>query len=221
MEWPLDKRTEAAARNFPLRISAQQPVPQDLGRKFVHDNWAKHLRPQDTFLSKPSKDGRSTPDRIIEEFRAGHYLPALVLIVSWGTMWRTNRGIYQHSLQEIHEKLEQCAKSILETRSIHDPWCLLTVDLEWSNVMTSKTLHFLCRALDITNDPPVAIDGKVILERVWPRFRDGIPAGQRPQNWKGNTFAAYCRYMTAILTWAHMKNWTTTQIECTLYKEYK
>jgi hypothetical protein len=38
--------------------------------------------------------------------------------------------------------------------------------------------------------------------------------------WRGNTFAPYQRYMTAILEWSAMRNWTTTQFEPTLFAEY-
>ena len=85
--------------------------------------------------------------------------------------------------------------------------------------MTSKTLHFLCRALGFQHDVPVPIDNKVILNRVWPRFKNGIPPSQCPQGWKGNTFPAYCRYMTAIIEWANMKGWTTTELEPTIFAE--
>lgn len=95
--------------------------------------------------------------------------------------------------------------------------------MNWTSVMTLKTLHFLCRALFGFNyqDPPVPIDGKVIRGYVWPGFRIGIPPPQRPQDWEGDSFAAYCRYMTAVLEWARKKNWTTTQVQATIFEENK
>jgi hypothetical protein len=138
-------------------------------------------------------------------------------------MFRANQYIYrQHLLQDIHGTLDQCAQSISRTNSIQQSWDLLTNRLQWTNVITSKTLHFLCRALGFNENPPVPIDGGVILKYVWPGFRIGIPPAQRPGDWEGNTFTAYCRYMTAILAWAQMKQppWTTTEVEATIYEEH-
>lgn len=105
------------------------------------------------------------------------------------------------------------------TNSIEDSWDLLTNRLGWTHVITSKTLHFLCRALGFNQDPPVPIDNNVILKYVWPGFRIGIPSGQRPRDWEGNDFAAYCTYMTAIIEWARVRNWTTTEVETTIFVE--
>ena len=163
----------------------------------------------------------AVPLQIIDEFRSSHYLQAIALTICWGTMTRTkNRYIYRnHGLQYIYDTLDQCAQSIKQTDSIQQSWDLLVNGLSWSPVMTSKTLHFLCRALGIEQDPPVPIDNAVVLAYVWPGFRVNIPPGQRPQDWSGKTFAAYCRYMTAILAWATIKNWTTTDLEATIYDE--
>ena len=217
MEWYIDERTQAAARFFPLRIHSQQPVKQYCGRTFVCESWVKYLRPHDKFLIEHD---RSAPDKIIEEFQAGHYLPGLALTVSWGNMSRRNKATYRCSLQLIHEKLQESADSIRQRKSIDHAWSLLTKDLGWSNVMASKTLHFLCRAMGFTQNPPVPIDGEVMIKRVWPSFQYQIPRESRPETWSGNCFDAYSRYMTAILTWADQQKWTTTQIECTIYDQF-
>jgi hypothetical protein len=92
--------------------------------------------------------------------------------------------------------------------------------LAWSSVITSKTLHFLCRSLDFEQNPPVPIDGWCIRKKVWPDFCASIPIAQRPHDWAGDSFEAYCRYMTAILTWANQRNWTTTEIQVTNFDQY-
>jgi hypothetical protein len=216
--WPTDKRTQSAARNYPLPIYAPSPLPQDAGGNFDPSSWQSRLRPKEVF---PPGASKASPNLIIAEFQAAHYLPALALTVRWGSMWRTNQLIYRHPLQRIHNTLDQCAQSISQTNSIQHSWVLLTNGLQWTNVIASKTLHFLCRALGFNQDPPVPIDRGVILKYVWPGFRIGIPPGQRPGGWEGNTFAAYCRYMTAILAWGQMKQppWTTTEVEATIYAE--
>jgi hypothetical protein len=91
--------------------------------------------------------------------------------------------------------------------------------------MVERDLHFLCRALGIRQDPPVPIDGAVIRQRVWPAFKNAFKKGglrrdMYPNNWNGNEFHAYCRYMTAIMTWAELRSWTTTEMETTIFAEY-
>lgn len=219
MIWQIDQATEIAARKYPLPIHASTPLRQEEGGSFYPRSWQSHLRPTDAF---PPGLSKASPTAIIMEFQSGHYLPALALTVRWGSMSRTNPHIYrQHSLQEIHDVLNQCSQSISRTDSIQESWDLLTNRLRWTSVISSKTLHFLCRALGCDQDPPVPIDRGVILNYVWPGFIIGIPPGERPGNWEGNAFAAYCRYMTAIMTWGQLKQppWTTTEVEATIYDE--
>jgi hypothetical protein len=121
----------------------------------------------------------------------------------------------------IHRTLDDCARSITETKAIEKSWELLTRDLQWSSVMTSKTLHFLCRALGFAEDGPVPVDNEVIRQRVWPKFEAGVRSGPHPVNWEGHSFEAYRRFMTAILVWADAKQWTTTELEATIFDEYK
>jgi hypothetical protein len=221
MIWQTDGATQIAAQKFPIPIHSGTPLPQEPGISFYPSTWRQHLRANDSFLPPLHS---CNPSEIIAEFAAGHYLQGLARTISWGTMTRTKgRYIYrQHQLQHIHNVVDQCAHSIQQTQSIQRSWSLLTdvtQGLNWSNVMASKTLHFLCRALGFHQDPPVPIDEAVILNYVWPGFRIGIPPGQRPAGWSGNNFTAYCRYVTAILEWARMRNWTTTEVETTIYAE--
>jgi hypothetical protein len=131
------------------------------------------------------------------------------------------QSVYGHrTIEQINRTLRGCAESIKESESIEDSWVALTSDLCWSAVMSSKTLHFLCRSLGFEQNPPVPIDS-VIRNKVWPAFRDPIPFAQRPEDWQGDSFDAYCRYMTAIATLANKKNWTTTQVETTLFDQFR
>ena len=91
--------------------------------------------------------------------------------------------------------------------------------LRWSPVLASKTLHFLCRALGFEQNPPVAIDNAVILNKVWPTWRHLVPPVLTLGGWNG-TSEAYLRYMTAILIWAEARGWTTTEMEATIFEEY-
>jgi hypothetical protein len=223
MNWQIDNATQAAARNFPIPIYASNPLPEYQGGNFDYATWTGNLRTDDVFPPKPANYYPNHPCEIIAEFHAAHYLPALALTTSWGGMGRTKKRIYAHSAQYIHNTIDQCAQSIRATESIQQSWDLLVSGLHWTSVMTSKTLYFLCRAIFGANyqDPPVPIDGAVIRRYVWPGFRISIPPTQRPQDWEGDSFAAYCRYMTAIIEWANTKKWTTTEMQATIFEENK
>ena len=218
LKWPIDKQTRLTASAFPIRIYSAMPIPQVEGQNFKSQAWVSRLLQGDHF---PHACLHSDPAVILGEFEAGHYLQALALTISWGNMTRTTtRRIYHKcTATEILAALYNCADSIAETNSIHVSWELLTGTLDWTSVITSKVLHFLCRALGYTDNPPVPIDGAVIRAYVWPGFRIGIPPEQRPQDWQEDGFEAYCRYMTAIGVWAEARGWTTTEIETTLYSE--
>ncbi|MFZ0863097.1 MAG: hypothetical protein WCA27_32155 [Candidatus Sulfotelmatobacter sp.] len=223
MNWPIDSATQIAAHSFPLPIYASQPLPEYQGGNFDYPSWVGHLRPGDVFPPKPAACYPNHPGQIVAEFQAAHYLSALALTASWGGMGRTKKYIYGHPPQHIHNVLDQCVHSIRATQSAQYSWDLLVGGLRWTSVMASKTLYFLCRGLFGLGyqDPPVPIDGAVIRGYVWPGFRIGIPPAQRPQDWSGDSFVAYCRYMTAIIEWAQLRSWTTTQVQATIFEENK
>jgi hypothetical protein len=222
MNWQIDNQTQQAATNNPLPIRAMAPTPQFAGRHFNPPKWNNRVMQPANW---PQGFLVSSPQTIINEFQNQRYLQGLALVVSWGTMWRRPAAIWgQRPLYTIHMAMQNCAQSIQNAQSIDHAWSILTGNqqgqLGWSSVITSKTLHFLCRSLGFVQDPPVAIDNAVILNRVWPAFIAPINRVQRPANWRGNALGAYLRYMTAILTWANQRQWTTTDMEATIFDEY-
>jgi hypothetical protein len=120
----------------------------------------------------------------------------------------------------IQQQLTFCYDSIAESERIEFAWQALTVELGWSAVMASKTLHFLCRALGNEDDVPVPIDNAVVRTRVWRAFVKNCATGTRPEGWCGDELDAYLRYMTAIRSWAASRQWTTTQMESTLFSHF-
>lgn len=222
MNWQIDNQTHQAATNHPLHIQAMAPSPQFAGRKFNSLRWNNRVMQPANWPQGPLV---SSPQTIINEFQNQRYLQGLALVVSWGTMWRRPAAIWgKRPLNTIHMALQNCAQCIQNTQSINHAWNILTGNqqgqLSWSSVITSKTLHFLCRSLGFVQDPPVAIDNAVILNRVWPAFIAPINQVQRPANWRGNALDGYLRYMTAIITWANVRQWTTTDMESTIFDEY-
>jgi hypothetical protein len=225
MDWQQDPTTAQAAQDFPLPISSPKPALQFSGCNTNPARW-KYPVVLDSPCWPEVQPLTSSPDNIIDLFKRSAFLEALALVVSWGGMGRQLKRIYCHRhLPVIHEALKRCAVSIRQTHSIRCAWDYLTGNspdqLGWSAVIASKTLSFLARALEFDERPPVAIDNAVIRQQVWPAFVRGIPEKcQRPRNWEGNTFGAYSRYMTAILVWALQRQWTTTELEATIFDEY-
>lgn len=220
MNWTLDAATTRAANDYPLKCLAGGPAHQFAGRNFRTRNWERRVQPGSAWPPGPL---RSSPKQIIDLFADGDYLQALTMVVSWGTMWRRSAAIWgDRPLGDIEAALARAAESIRASDAIAEAWTELTAEdgLDWSPVITSKTLHFMCRGLGYDSDPPVAIDNAVILQRVWPAFVQPIPAGDRPRDWRGSGFDAYSRYMSAILAWAEKKDWQTTQVEATLFDAY-
>jgi len=226
MIWTLDGVTAEAARLYPLKVLARpttKPQPQFGGRHFQPESWNSKVKQPAAW---PTGSLMSSPESIIDEFRSARYTQGLAMVASWGTMWRNPGAIWgRHTPVTLERVLAECARDIRKTESIEKSWHVLTGSeaskLGWSAVAASKTLHFLCRSIGLEQDPPVAIDNLIIRNQVWPAFRDGIPAGSRPLGWAGNGFDAYWRYMTAILTWARMRGWTTTQVEATIFKNFR
>lgn len=218
MHWSIDRRTAEAATKYPFPIARATPVGPRPGLPFDTSKpcWNRRV------IQPASWSGvlRSDPDQIIQQFKSGKYTQALAMVVSWGTMWRQPNAIWgERKLGTIETALKGCATSIRDSHSITESWNMLRNQLSWTSVLISKTLHFLCLSLDFDRDVPVPIDGAVIRQCVWPRFRDSIPADERPEDWKGDSFEAYSRYMSAIIVWAQQKQWTTGEIERTICVE--
>ncbi len=235
MQWARDATTSNAAIYFPAFLP-NNPANQFGGRIM---NVSNQVTGWNTWVLQPAQWPNiwplvSSPENIISLFRKNHYLDALAMVASWGTMQRQKGQIIgsppeSGRLQRIYDTLAACSDNILATNSIGYSWNLLTQKavngLGWNQVITSKVLHFLSRALGHEDNPPVPIDNKVILNRVWPVFRGGFQGALAhhlwPQNWEGNSFAAYNRYMTLILVLQDLHpGWTTTKVENTLFSLY-
>lgn len=224
LRWTTDQWTAKAASDYPLPIRATTPRAQfgEDGRDcgFNPQRWSRVVQPACWPLR-----AACTPEQIIEQFRAGRYTQGLAMVAAWGRMWRQPDAVWgPRKIESVEQALHRCADSIMVTQSLEHSWLTLTGvgegQMSWTAVMTSKTLHFLCRSLGFEINPPAAIDGAVMRTIVWNAFKNAIPFGQRPMNWQGNTFAAYSRYMTAIRTWAEQRNWTTKEMEATIFAEY-
>ena len=234
INWNYDEITKDWAIRCPLPIATKTPIPQYDGSNYHpwEETWKKHILRNrfPDYCRSTNRIGTlvCSPTNIIKCFQESKVLESLVLIVGWGSLTRTKGKIYDKSLQQIEETLLKCMTLTEKHNSIEGSWNLLVDDLGWSYVITSKTLHFLARSLGYESNPPVPIDNKVILDEVWPAFRKTVKKERilgidvMPEGWwdRVSSWQPYNRYMTAINSWAHLKGWTTTQIENTLFQEY-
>lgn len=158
------------------------------------------------------------PKNIISCFKNEKILEAVYLVTIWGGMSRTNtKTIYIKEKSKIKNVILDCKESILQSNKISNSWNLLVNELEWSNVMTSKTLHFLTRSLGYVDNPAVPIDNKIFINELWPILIKNIEMNERPKNWK-NGLPGYLRYMTFINWICKRYTLSTTQVENTLFK---
>jgi len=234
LNWQYDESTEYWAKRLLIPIKSKHPEPQydGLDYRLREKTWKKHIL-KDSFPAYchyPNQEGSllCSPSNIIRCYRDQRVLEGLALTVAWGRMTRSKGNIYQESNQIIEETLQKCLRLIEKTNSVKDSWNLLVRRLHWSYVITSKCLHFLARSLSYSINPPVPIDNRVIINRVWHTFEEMVTNNFKasteifPEEWWDDAVSwnAYNRYMTAINCWASQKDWTTTQIENTIFQEY-
>ncbi len=216
----MDEATAGAATEQTLPMLPLKPLAQARGGDTDTETWKTRVIQPATWRDPL----RSDPEDIIRQFESGCFSQGLALTVSWGGMARKPTTIYRDSSREAIERIENtllsCANSVRESQSIEDSWNTLTGTLGWSGVMASKALHFLCRSLGYTQNPPVPIDGAVIRQRLWPLFRYSLSFGRTLADWEGDAFEAYSRYMTAISTWATQRHWSTVEMEATIYGHF-
>jgi len=230
--WRPDETTRYWAGRVCL-LPSSGPSEQYGGRAFP-THWLEDQIPSSgypDFCMHPvyDQDAHSSPQNIVRCFQEGHLLQGLALVVVWGGLLRTKQHVYRASIEEIEAALRQALQWIEEDESIESAWCSLRRKLGWSVVMSSKCLHFMARSLGYEHNPPVPIDNAVILDVVWPQFLKAVmrEPGPRecppPERWKGGNWdwPGYNRYMTAIVSWAQHRGWSTTQTENTIFAEYR
>jgi hypothetical protein len=225
--WQLDELTATWTRRLPIAeditISSQfsgREMDVKLWQSYISD----HSYPDFCYMANDKL--LCSPENIIQCFAKGHMIQGLALTVAWGGMARTRRKIYASGTQAIDDQLQECARLISDSNSLETAWKRLIGNLGWSDVISSKTLHFLCRSLGYDENPGVAIDTAVVLNEFGYYYDDMVRrAGGNPKAlgcWRDRSslegsWAAYNRYMTAICCWADMQGWTTTQVEATLF----
>jgi len=230
LNWERDQGTADWAKEFCL-VSGYPAEQYDGSNSQASIERAHRATTADSFPDwcfPPERPDRllPSPNNIIRCWQEGLELEALFLTVRWGTMGRTARFIYTEDLQGIRKLVREARRNIERDRSVQSAWELLAAELHWSQVISSKCLHFMARSLGYTDNPPVPIDNAIILKRVAPAFDQkilnlgGDPKTLGAWNDPRDSWAGYNCYMTAILCWAERLKWSTTKVECTLFRKY-
>lgn len=238
MRWEDDQVTRYWAELCPLGLG-KAPRPQfggaPLAVPITAATWRQRItaRQFPAFVVNEVTDKlRCTPENIIRCCKERCFLEALVLTIGWGSMVRRSNQIYRETLAVIDDALRTAVALMDQDGAVKGAWAVLRDDLKWSDVISSKFLHFAARALGYATDPPVPIDWKVCRGPAWRAFKSGIakasapvpsPLASLPGRWSDRTdsWRGYVRYMTAVRCWATARGWTTTEVENTLYDMYK
>lgn len=228
--WDHDAATEFWARKCSVRLP-RVPTPQYAGenRRAFSASWTDCIL-QGAFPAWVANDDGTLdqrPETIVRCFREGLVLEGLTLTVAWGSMARTKPKVYSLGLPQIRREFLAAQRSIQREHAVSSAWDRLGRILGWSPVIASKVLHFLCRGLGYTANPPVPFDRLVVNGIIWPAFkkragkevRHLVSSPELPRSWVSASapFTAYTRYMTAIIVWAGQRRWSSTQLENSLF----
>lgn len=221
LNWQIDESAQFWANILVIDIEGAD-AHQYAGHEININLW-KNLTLSRTF---PNDSIVCSPENIMKCFQKDMFLEGLILTINWGGMSGTIESIYKQPLEDIHNNIGSCKKSILETNSIEKSWNLLTVELSWTNVMSSKLLHFLTRSLDYTN-VPVPIDRAHIIGKIAKAYRGKIkeirnnyPGESIPKTWGSSGYPNYISYMNTIIKWAEHYHISTTELESRIFNKY-
>ncbi|MEP6755803.1 MAG: hypothetical protein ABJA67_09905 [Chthonomonadales bacterium] len=169
LDWQLDENTLEWIKHISLAEGIVH-APQFPGKEFVDAIWLDYISNEKypNFCYSEKDLLICSPENIVRCFHYEHMLEGLALTIMWGRMWRTQPLKYMTDKHSLHSILIDCAASIVETNSIEQAWIMLRKELQWTDVMTSKTLHFLARSQGFEQNPGVAIDNAIIIEIFWP-----------------------------------------------------
>lgn len=227
MNWTINEQITTIAGRISVDLADANPnqYPGDL----INTNLWKNFTLSRNF---PPELVVCSPANIIKCFQDDLFLEGLILTINWGKMNKTVEKIFNQDIRTIDECLKKCKEDISQHHSINNSWEWLAKHLAWTNVMSSKILHFLCRSLGHIK-VPVPIDNAQILKKFRPllaellynnyeELQETIPQINNYMSWGQNqdyTFGSYERYMNFIMAWS--PNGNTTAFEVRLFNLLK
>jgi hypothetical protein len=178
----------------------------------------------------------SSPTSILLSFRESHYIEFVVRVGVWGgmipgplgapfkmifqTKWRSTPEVSR--INAIEGAIKQIDLSLLSDSpdSLQVHWELLTRDLKWSSVISSKVLHFIYRRHGYNDSCPVPVDNAMCRKWLWPQFQNAMDSAKM-KSINGHSFNAYLRYLSAIRGWADTFGWGMSEMECALFGKWR
>ena len=226
LNWPINENAQYWANR--LVINVDGAPNEQYGGHDINQNLWKNFTINRTF---PEDRLLCSPENIIKCFQQDKFLEALILTINWGVMSGTVETIFKQPIEAINTAIGNCKISIQDSHRprIENSWKTLTNELGWTNVMSSKLLHFLIRSMGYTSNCPVPIDGAVMVKKVWRAYKMRIldlitqegPHHDLPCRWNGNNFNNYISYMTTIINWAAYYGISTTELEIKIFRKYR
>lgn len=223
MNWNINHQITDIALH--IYVDLADADPEQYPGRAINTNLWKNFTINRNF---PSDLVVCSPANIIKCFQKDLFLEGLILTTNWGKMSGTVETIYQQDIETIREWLKKCKEDINLNNSIQNSWDWLTTELGWTNVMTSKLLHFLCRSLGY-NNVPAPIDGSRIIGKFKPHLRNFLIENMDAfdlnltiikdlLSWDNNDYNSYLKYMGFILQWS---DGATIEFESRLFNNLK
>lgn len=186
-------------------------------------------------LEDAPRDNRfdTSPKSIIESLINDHYLDFIVKVGVWGGMIPGPLGAPFKMIFNVNwkqqpsdcriEGIKKAVGKVLSKASknsnLKDSWAVFTEELEWSSVMSSKVLHFIYKAKGFDANLPVPVDNAMCRKWLWPQFQKAV--GSKLGSINGDSYNAYCRYLSSIKAWSDVYNWTMSEVECSLFGTWR
>lgn len=184
-------------------------------------------------------NNNTSPDSIIDSAVEENWLCFLLKVGRWGNMIpgpyaRPMRNIYGHRnplhvteerLTSINNVLSETYEGFSKGKNFEEIWRRFD-DLNWSNVIRSKCLHFQARAANIEGIIPIPVDGLMSNQWLWRGFEEVVRARNvnqwpRPAGITGNTFTSYNRYFSAMVAWADNLEIDVHDLEIRLFQLFR
>jgi len=231
------KRTSLSFDSEVSHLARANP-PQRLSKKIQYAGCVCDCHPgiQKILTNLKSNRFDSSPVSILRSMRESDYIGFVVRVGVWGGMIPGPLGspfkmIFQvkwtsapeaSRIKAIERAIERIDLSLSKDSpgSLQVHWELLTRDLKWSSVITSKALHFIYRKHGYNDSCPVPVDNAMCRKWLWPQFQNVLDSAKL-KSINGHSFNAYLRYLSAIRGWADAYGWSMSEMECALFGKWR
>lgn len=236
--WNYDEAVRRVAQNvYPGNLQAAAQYPGRNDRALPAGLWESVGEYVVGPANQPFDD---RIEAILASGRKQEWIVFLLRVGRWGNMLpgplgasfqrifhcRCGAVIGKSRIDSLEKAIQDAARALNDHESPEKAWNILTgQSANLTSVMSSKLLHFLARSVGRVDPIPVPIDNAMVRQSLWPEFRRATVVRNlpwpRPNSVLGDSWASYNRYMTAIRTWAEIKNKTCQEVENSLFRNWR